>query len=462
MNDYSVIVVGAGAGGLVVAIGLAKAGKKVLLVEKGHWGGDCTNFGCVPSKSLIASAERAHAAGHLEGKGRHEMVRVRSIVQSIRSHEDPDALAKHGVDTLTGVARFRDPHILQIETDTGDIHLVKGRRIVLATGSTPLIPNLPNLKDTPFLTNETVFELPEVPDSMIVLGGGPIGCELAQAFSRLGTKVSLVHRREQLLKKEEPLASQVIAGSFEKEGMDLFLGYQSESVSYEDGTFQLSVRKQVPKVLKANELLVAVGRRPNLEALNLDVAGVRYSETGIETDRYGRTSQKHIYAIGDVTGGPAFTHAAENRGRSVLVSLLLPWNQKLDLRQPVPRVTYTDPEIASIGMTDAEAKAQLGEKKVKTYTLSMEEVDRAITAGRTEGFIRVVTKKWSSQILGATIVAPRAGEMLMELSLAMWARIPLKKLAKLIHPYPIYNQGIRKVADLWLTQTLLPMLRKKK
>jgi pyruvate/2-oxoglutarate dehydrogenase complex dihydrolipoamide dehydrogenase (E3) component len=239
--------------------------------------------------------------------------------------------------------------------------------------------------------------------------------------------------------------------------MSLYLGIRPKEVQYQNNLFRIVVENG--KNIETQALLVSVGRRPNVASLNLKAAGVDYSDKGIPVDDFGRTNQGHIWAVGDVTGTPFFTHWAENQARSVLTSLLLPFKKKLDRKQAIPRVTYTDPEVASVGLTEEEAAKK---HHIATYVVPFSSVDRAITAGRTEGFVKIVTKKWSSQILGCTIVGPRAGEMLGEITLAMLAKIPLRKLARLIHPYPTYNQAIRKAADLWLTQTLLSAFRRKK
>jgi pyruvate/2-oxoglutarate dehydrogenase complex dihydrolipoamide dehydrogenase (E3) component len=463
-KSYPIVVIGAGAGGLVIAIGATKAGKKVLLIEKGNYGGDCTNFGCIPSKSLIASGHSAAAIK--EGKelgievssqimqANKSLSRVREIVAEIRSHEDPEALNKLGLETLTGTAKFVGPNILRVNEN-----IIRAKQIVIATGSSPFIPPIKGLDKTPFLTNETIFELKEIPKSLLVMGGGPIGCELAQAFLRLGSKVSLIHSHPELLNKEESIAQEVIAAQFKSEGMSLHLGMSVKEVAYHDGQFQILLENG--QKIESEALLVSVGRKPNVSSLNLEAAAVNYTDKGIPVDAYGRTNQSHIWAVGDVVGTPFFTHWAENQARSVLTSLILPFpfKKKINKNQSIPRVTYTDPEVASIGLSEKEANQDYN---IATYTVPFSQVDRAITTGQTKGFVKIVTKKWSSKILGCTIVGPRAGEMLGEISLAMYAGISLRKLSALIHPYPTYNGAIRKAADLWLTQTILPIFKRKK
>lgn len=466
--DYPLVVIGAGSGGLVIAIGAARAGKRVLLIEKGLFGGDCTNYGCIPSKATIAAAGVAHQVKNASCYGievansaietTKALSRTRAIVREVRSHEEAAPLKEIGVDTLIGTASFLDARTLKVTNDDGRSQEVQADQIVIATGSRPAIPPIPGIDTVPFLTNETIFDLEEVPAALAIIGGGPIGCELAQAFRRLGSKVSIIHRYSHLLNKEIPLAQEVIEDIFRKEGIDLYLNSEPLEVSRENGHLHIELNG---KEITATHLLVSAGRLPNIDALNLESADIDFTPRGITVDSYGRTSKKNIWAVGDVTGRAIFTHAAENEARSVLTSLLMPGflKKKLDLKQPIPRVTYTHPEVAAIGLNANAAEKAYGSSKIAVYTVLLKDVDRAVTAGETEGFVQIVTKKWSSNILGATIVAPRAGEMLMEISTAMYSGLPLRKLASLIHPYPTYSLAIRKAADLWLTKTIVPSFK---
>lgn len=472
-NHYPFAVIGAGAGGLVIAMGLAKAGKQVLLIEKGSYGGDCTNFGCIPSKSLIASANTAFlirqsskfgidlSSSTFNANGALE--RVRNIVATLVAQEDPEALSKHHIDILTGTASFADPHTLRIETQVEEL-LITVDQIIIATGSKPLIPEIPGLQNTPYHTNETIFTLDTIPESLAILGGGAIGCELGQAFQRLGAKVSLIEMGDQLLGKEEPEAARLIAGQFAKENIRLYLSHEMKEVFYDGHFFDILLQNRGvgQEKIRATNLLIAAGRSLIPIALNLAAAQVHYDKQGVSVDRFGRTSQSHIWAVGDVTGKALFTHMAENEARCVLRNLLLPWPfKKKENLQGIPRATFTDPEIASTGLNEKEAGQKYGIKNIRTYLVPFTEVDRAITLGRTEGFVKIVTKKWSSKILGATIASPHAGEMLPELLLAIQAGIPLRKLASLIHPYPTLSLAIRKAADQWLAKTILPLFFRK-
>lgn len=470
MQKYPLIVIGAGAAGLVIAIGMAKAGKKVLLIERGNYGGDCTNFGCIPSKSLIASAEIGYCVKNAKKwgldlssdtfKGKKALERVRRIVEEVRSHEDPEALKKAGVETLTGLAEFEDPHLIKITEKNDNILKVFGKKIVIAAGSSPSIPSIEGLKETPYLTNETIFDLQEIPKRLIVIGAGPIGCELAHAFLRLGSEVTLIKSERGILPKEEPLVQKVLEKQFLDEGMQIFTRCSTNRISYERGKFSFFANENF--TVESEQILVAVGRVPNVADLQLEKAGIHYSLKGISVDKYGRTSAKHIFAVGDIVGEPFFTHFAENQARSVLTTLFLPspFKKQLDRKQALPHVTFTDPEVASLGMKEKEASDKYGASKIASYLIPFTEVDRAITTGREEGFVKIITKKWSSQILGATIVGPRAGEMILQISTAMLGKIPLRKLSALIHPYPTYSGAIRKAADQWLTHVILPNIKK--
>ena len=474
-QHYPIIVLGAGAAGLVIAIGAAKAGKRVLLIEKGSYGGDCTHFGCVPSKALIASSHASHAVhtGEKYGidfqskdfNGDGALQRTRDIVASFVSHENPEALRKLGVSTITGTASFSSEKNIKVIDEEGKEEQVSGDHIVIATGSHPYIPEIEGLNTSPFLTNENIFNLECIPDSLAIIGAGAIGCELGQAFHRLGAKVTVVEYLDSLIFREEPEAQDIIKSSFNKEGIHTLLGYETVQVAKNENGISLTLRHRNDKKeenLQVSQLLLAVGRRPNVKSLGLENANVQYSPKGIPVDAYGRTSQKNIWAAGDVTGEALFTHMAENRARTILTNILLPWplQVKLDRKQAVPRVTFTDPEVASIGSTEKEAIGTYGEKNLASYVVPFSELDRAITASRTEGIIKIVTKKWSSKIIGATIVSPRAGEMLGEISVAMQGGIPLRKLASVIHPYPTYSLAIRKAADQWLSKTIFPLFTK--
>lgn len=474
-QDYYAIVIGAGAGGLVIAKGLGQAGKKVLLVEKGPYGGNCANFGCIPSTSLIASANIAHElwSSSLFGidmrmenfNANRVFSRVRDIVQQVRDRYSPEVLQSQGVETCSGTCVFIDPHTVEVELQDGTKRKHAAKYIVIATGSYPYIPEMKGLGDVPYLTTYNVFDLKEIPTSLAIIGGGQIGCELAQAFRRLGSRVVLIEQKEYLLGTEEPEAYKAIQSSLVKEGVEIYLGHQVVHMQHNSGKIFFNLRRKTDEKeyeVSAEQLLLTTGRRPNIDHLGLAFAGVAYTSDGIAIDEYGRTTQPHIFAVGDVTGHSFYTHAAESQARTILANLLWPWPMqfKMDTLQPIPRVIYTDPEIASIGLTEEEAIEKYGARNIAIYVVPLSEADRAICESRTEGFVKFVTKRFSSKILGATIVAPIAADMLLEISCAMRYKVPLRKLSSLIHPFPTYSQIIRKAADAWLSETLFPLVKR--
>ena len=457
---YIYVVIGAGAAGLVVATGLAKFKKKVLLIEKSYFGGDCTNFGCIPSKSLIAASKIANDFNrknefgiNIEGNLDFSNVlkNVRDIVEKTRKKEDEIALKKLGVDTLKATAAFLSPNKIEVTQYDSKKHIIEFKKLVIAAGSSPFIPPIPNLDKTPFLTNETIFNLKNIPKSLIVLGSGAIGCELSQAFQRLGCQVSIVDIKDKILFNESQQTSDLLKDIFFKENISLYLSHTPKSVNFKNNEFIVEISKnEKTSIIKADQLLIATGRKPSFSSLNLDNAKIKHTNQKIIVDKFSRTNQKHIYAIGDIIGPPYFTHVAEHQARAVLLSLILPLGiKKAICIKHLPKVTFTNPEIASIGMNEIEAIEKYGDKHILSISIPIDEIDRSITQREKNGFINIVVKKFSSKILGATIVAERAGEILSEIYLAMNKNIKLKDLANIIHPYPTYNIGIRKAADLW-------------
>jgi len=463
---YQYVVIGAGAAGLVVSIGLAKAKKNVLLIEKNAFGGDCTNFGCIPSKTLIASGKIAHFIKTAKDFGINlktddfdatgALERVRDVIKEIRSKEDENALKNLGVDTLKAKASFKSDKILKVEFANGQTDIIEAKKIIIATGSTAVIPPIEGLEDTPFDTNETIFDLKTLPDSLIIIGAGPIGSELGQAYQRLGTKVTIIDIAKRILSNEDSDASQLMQKIFEKEKIELYLDTTINSVQYNNNAFELSLTTQDnEKKINATKLLVATSRKPSFKDLNLENAHIKYTKKGILIDHFARTSKKHIFAIGDITGAPYFTHKAEAMARSVLMSLLVPVINKKISKDPLPRVTFTDPEVASIGLSEAQAIKSHGENQIATYIVPFEDLDRATTENAQDGFVKIVTHKWNAKLFGATIVGARAGEMLSEILIIMNKHIRLFRLTNIIHPYPTFSGAVKKAADKYFTETLL-------
>lgn len=431
--DYELAVIGGGAAGLAAAQTAARAGRRVVLVSDGPPGGDCTFTGCVPSKTLIEAAAAGHpyqqAIGH-----------VRETIDHIATTESAETLRRHGIDVQSGRASFIDPHRI----DIGGRPLTAAR-IVIATGTDPAVPQA--LADADPLTTDTVWSLDRLPESVAIIGGGAVGCELAQALARLGSRITLIEMADRLLPVEEPDAAEIVQQALERDGVDIRLGVAVEQAR--PGKLVLTGGETID----AEKLLVAAGRRPDTADLRLDNAGVTTDERGFITTTDGlRTTAKTIYAAGDITGRLAFTHAADAMGRLAARNAFRRVQQKFDAT-PIPWVTFTDPELARIGIREGQAGPD-----TRVAYLSLDEVDRALTADRTNGFIKIIAgprrgSRWlgGGRILGATIVAPRAGDMIGQIALAMRANMFTGRLAQTTQPYPTYSTGIQQAAAQFFT-----------
>ncbi|MFA5885116.1 MAG: FAD-dependent oxidoreductase [Acidimicrobiia bacterium] len=443
--DYDLVVIGGGAAGLGAARAAIHSGARTLLVDAGPIGGDCTFTGCVPSKTLI---EAAHRGAGFDAA----MTAVRRAIDTIARTEDAGALRAEGIDVLRGWARLHDPHAIEV-----DGRRVTARHIVLATGAGPKIPGIPGLADIPYLTNETVFDLRALPESLVVLGGGPIGCELAQAFARLGSEVTVVEAFDRLLPGEDPEASSVLEQVLRRQGIDVRVGAPIARVRPAGAGAELCFAPGSGDPITAAHVLVATGRRPFTGGLDPDAAGVRLDPHGfVEVDAALRTSAHGVYAVGDVTGRSMLTHSAFAMGRIAATNAR---HRFLRLRfhpEAIPRVTYTSPEIAQVGITEAEAVEVRG---AQVMYVPLDEVDRAITAGDTDGFVKIIAgprpllrNLAGGRILGATIVAPRAGEMIHELVLAIEAKVFPVRLAITAHAYPTWSVGIQQAVGQLFTE----------
>ncbi len=461
---YNVVVIGAGTAGLVTAAGTAGLGGRVALIERNRMGGDCLNFGCVPSKALISSARLLQQMREAEKWGlrqqeprfefREVMDRMRARRAQIAPNDSQERFESLGVDVFRGEARFLSPH--EVEVEGRKLH---ARNFVIATGSRATIPKIDGLNGIPFFTNETVFdELREKPASMIVLGGGPIGCELGQAFARLGIKVTLVQNGAQLLQPEDHDVAEFIQRRCEAEGIEVRLNAKARRVSKADGRIVMEFETGAP--VSAEALLIAVGRTPNLRSLHLEAAGVAHDEHGVQTNDYLQTSRRHIYAAGDITNRLKFTHTADASARVVIRNILMPLQllrQKMDCAI-VPWCTYADPEVAHVGLGEKEA----GKRGVEydLFKVELSEVDRAIVESEEAGFAKILTRKGSDKILGATIVAPHAGDLIHEFVVAMHAEVGLGKIAGMIHAYPTLAELARKAGDQFNKTRLTPRTKK--
>lgn len=463
---YNLVVLGAGTAGLVAAAGAGGMGARVALVERRLMGGDCLNVGCVPSKAIIRSAHAAHdlrtaerfgihATGELEVDFPRVMERMRGIRAGIASHDSAARFRDHyGIDVYLGRARFTGPDT--VEVDGTELRFA---RAVIATGARAAEPPIPGLAETGFLTNHTVFNLTGQPRRLAVVGGGPIGCELAQTFARLGTEVTIVEMGEQFLQREDRDAAGLLERSLEADGVRIRLATKLERVELSGGTKVLSLRTASGvEPLVVDEILVGVGRMPNVEGLGLEAAGVEHDRSGVKVDDTLRTTNRRIYASGDVCLPHKFTHTADAASRAVVQNALFPGPKKKVSRLTVPWCTYTDPEIAHVGMYPRDAEARGIE--IDTYTVEMSDVDRALAEGDEAGFVKIHTEKGSDTIVGATIVARHAGEMISEVTTAMAAGLGLGGFAGVIHPYPTQAEAIRKAADAYNRTKLTPRLEK--
>jgi len=463
---YNLVVLGAGTAGLVAAAGAAGMGAKVALIERQLMGGDCLNVGCVPSKAIIRSAHAAfdirtadrfgvRAGGEVEVDFAAVMKRMRRIRSGISPNDSAKRFTEtFGIELYFGDARFvgRDA----VEVDGTSLRFAKA---VIATGARASVPPIPGLAEAGFLTNHNVFNLTEQPRRLAVVGGGPIGSELAQTFARLGTEVTIIERADQFLQREDRDAAEILKASMERDGVVVRLSTSLERVETV-GENKVLVLKSTDgeERIEVDEILVGVGRTPNVEGLDLEVAGVEYSRRGVIVNDFLQSTNKRIYASGDICLPYKFTHTADATSRAVIQNALFPGPKKRLSRLTVPWCTYTDPEIAHVGLYAHQAEEN--GVAVDTYEVDMADVDRAITDGDTEGFLKVHCKKGTDTILGATIVARHAGEMISEITTAMVARMGLGSFSGVIHPYPTQTEVIRKAADAYNRTRLTPTTAK--
>ena len=452
-QSYDLVVIGAGSAGLTAAEFSAQLGLRVALVEQGRIGGDCTWTGCVPSKALLKAAKVAHQihTAHQYGLGVGEPVvdfsavmgRVSSAVDQVYQGETPDVLREKGIHVIEGNARFDDARTLLVETLNPDQeHLtLKARRFIIATGARPFVPPIPGLEDVDYLTYETVWDLRVLPSRLIVVGAGPIGCELAQAFCRLGSNVTLVEGADRALLQDDPDAAELISRQLTQDGVSMRLNSTVQR-AWQDGD-GIHVDVGGDKVV-GDALLLAVGRTPNIGSLGLDNAGVAHGPKGIQVNSRLRTSQKRILAAGDCAGGYQFTHYAAWQGFMAVRNAFMPGFSVKAVLDHVPWTTFTDPELAHVGFTESQARAKFGDS-VRVSLWPMNKVDRAIAEADDAGFIKVIHRP-NGKVLGATIVAARAGEMIHEWVLAIDKGLKLGDLSESIHVYPTYSIGSMQLA----------------
>jgi pyruvate/2-oxoglutarate dehydrogenase complex dihydrolipoamide dehydrogenase (E3) component/uncharacterized membrane protein YdjX (TVP38/TMEM64 family) len=463
--SYNLVVLGAGTAGLVTAAGAAGLGARVALVEKHLMGGDCLNVGCVPSKAVIRCSRAIFDANEADRFGVRVgspaqtdfaavMERMRKLRADLSPHDSALRFAKLGVDVFLGEARFVGPDRVEVAGQT-----LRFKRAVIATGARAMDPPLPGLAEAGYLTNETVFNLTQRPPRLAVIGGGPIGCELAQAFQRLGSQVSLFHKNAHLLDREDMDAAALVQQTFIREGIAVLLDAKITRVERNGAGKIIWYESQGKEErLAVDEILIGTGRAPNIEGLNLGAVGVQYDpRKGVLVNDCLQTTNPRIYAAGDVCMAWKFTHAADFAARLVIQNALFLGRKKASALT-MPWCTYTDPEIAHVGLYERDARERGIE--LDTYVREFKEVDRAVLDGEEEGFVKFHVRKGRDEILGATIVARHAGEMISEISVAMAARVGLGKLASVIHPYPTQAEALRQCGDAYNRTRLTPTVKK--
>jgi pyruvate/2-oxoglutarate dehydrogenase complex dihydrolipoamide dehydrogenase (E3) component len=440
--EFDLAIIGAGSGGLTAAGFAAQLGVKVALVEKNRIGGDCTWTGCVPSKALLKAAKIAHEVraaslfGIICDSPRVDMTKVRAYlyeaIQGVYQFETSEELRKQGIEIITRPARFLDAQSIM----AGE-QMVRAKKFLITTGARPRIPSIEGLSEVPFVTYEQIFDSDRLPRSMIIVGGGPIGMELAQAYQRLGAQVTIV--AERLLPKDEPEARELMQRVFEREGIRFLWGRARSACKTGDEIIITTDREEA----RGELLLIASGRKPTVAGLDLERTGVRHSEQGIPIDDHLRTNVKNIYAAGDVVGGYQFTHFAGWQAFQAVRNAMLPGHNS-GFTDLVPWVTFTDPEVAHVGLTEEQARGKFGEN-INIRRWDMTRTDRAVCENDRDGFIKVIAKQDGS-LLGATVVNARAGEVIMEFILAIKLKMTLSDLAGAIHAYPTYSTAVQQLA----------------
>lgn len=463
-SRYNLVVIGGGTAGLVTAAGAAGLGAKVALIERHLLGGDCLNAGCVPSKALIRAARAAaeardsarfgvKIAGDVAVDFPAVMERMRKLRADLSPHDSAARFCELGVDVFIGDAKFTGPDTVEVGGQT-----LRFAKAAIATGARAAAPAIIGLDDVPYLTNETLFSLTTLPQRLAIVGAGPIGCEMAQSFARFGSEVTLIESAAGLLPKADRDAAAILRTALERHGVKIIGdGKDLKVAPLADGVAWTHTAAGREQTSFADRLLVAVGRAPNVEGLGLEAAGVAFSKKGVAVNERLQTSNANIFACGDVCSRFQFTHAADFMARIVIQNALFKGRRRVtDLT--IPWAIYTSPEVAQVGLTAEEAKTQ--GIAIDTFTQPMAKVDRAILDGEDEGFVRVHVRRGTDQIVGATVVATHAGDMIGELSLAMTNKIGLGGIGASIHPYPTQSEAIRKVGDLYGRTRLTPFVKR--
>ena len=492
MNEYDLTIIGGGSAGLVLAVAGAKLGVKTALVEKYRLGGDCLWTGCVPSKALLKSAKIAHYAKEAEKYGvlvkdtQVDFARVMAYVRSAQhtiehEHDNPERFREMGVNVIFGEGHFESPTTFVVKDTENDQPLtLKSKKFVITTGSRPIAPQILGIDSIDYLDSENVWELDQLPERLLVIGAGPIGVELGQAFHRLGAKVTIVQRSNRILMKEDAEVSEKTLSYLREDGVEILLNTNPVQIDRIKAPIELNpdiavwepqnteTSEEYHVQLKAadtgdereivvDRILIAAGRKPNIEGLELEQIGVRIGKRGVEVNNKLQTTVKNIYAAGDVIGHYLFTHVAASQAMQIVRNIFFPGSSAMNY-SVVPWTTFCDPEVARCGLTEVEAREKHG--VIDVFRVDFHDVDRAVAERETNGFIKVVATRWRGKLLGVHLVGPNAGEVIHEFVLAMNAGIPLRKLAGIIHVYPTFSSIVWRVAGKWLAEgTLIQTIR---
>ena len=458
--DYDLIVIGGGSAGLVAAKFAKGLGKKTAIVENGKLGGDCTHTGCIPSKTLLHSAHMAQNIRNLKEYGltmdtssldtSKVMQHVRQTVSGVYESETPDVLRQEGIDVIEGSASFTDRNTIVVNGSR-----ITSEKFLLATGSSPLIPDIKGLSSVNYYTNETIFSIEELPASAIILGGGPIGAELASALNALGVQIAVVEQAQSILPLEEGELSSLLAGVMEENDIHILTGTKAVSVEQKDGFISLKTESEPDDFDEVNAecIIVAAGRRPNTGGLGLEKAGVEYDKNGVKVDKYLRTTAENIFAAGDILSSYRFTHVADYEAVTAARNAFIPLKKAVDYKD-IGWCTYTEPELARCGLTRKEAEAEYGKENICVHRYWYYQVDRAVTDDKVVGMSKFITDR-KGRILGIHILGERAGEVIHEPMLAKKFNIPFHKIADMVHIYPTYSYAVRQPAKYAVVERLL-------
>lgn len=456
--EFDSVVIGGGAAGLTASGICANFGAKTMMIERHKLGGDCTWTGCVPSKVLLKAGKVAQQVrdagkyGLIDGEPKIDFKKVIKHVDDVRKevYEDadrPEIFEDMGIEVVEGEASFLNAHTIEIKLPGGEKRKVTSRFFFIAAGGSAFVPPIEGIDTVDYLTNESLFEIEDLPDELLIIGGGPIGTEMSQAFTNLGSKVTVIDMADGIMMNDDPELTQILFKELKKQGVNYELGASVKSVSQTNGKVSVHIEIEgKEKTITGDKLLMATGRKPNLDGLGLDEAGIEYTKKGITINNSCRTNKKNIYAIGDIASKYQFTHMSEHMAKIATSRAMLKIPMKMDLKH-ITWATFTSPEIAHVGATEKELNEK-GEK-FEVYRFPYSKIDRAVTEGESVGMIKIFAKKFSGKILGASVVGAHAGEFISEYAVAMKNGVSLRNIADTIHPYPSWGLGARRAADQW-------------